>query len=312
MTDLTWLSAEADKIHMIFYGLFFLLATVVLLIGVLVEYFRLPLGGSANFSSLIGRALIATLLLSAYPEITNWIADASDALASKIGGLNTLDSILENTSVVLEKVTWSWTSIGDSLLWIITYLVYAVLYLTVFVFDAIVLYGWTLLYIFSPLLILMFILPQTAGATKLLFRAHFELAAYKIVWSVLGTLLWSSALANLGEQLGDKPNFFVALGFMVLVAFSIIFTPKIVSGLINSGVSGMASHMGAMGFGAMSAGIIGPAGLTKVMKMPGVTGAKLTQKGFSKFQERSERRKNQPWKQTRKSRSKVTKVIPPK
>jgi len=312
MTDLAWLSAEADKIHTIFNGLFFLLATVILLIGVLVEYFRLPLGGSANFSRLIGRALIATLLLSAYPEIANWIADTSDALASRIGGLNTLDSILENTSVVLEKVTWSWTSIGDSLLWIITYLVYAVLYLTVFVFDAIVLYGWTMLYIFSPILILMFILPQTAGAAKLLFRAHFELASYKIVWSVLGTLLWSSALANLGDQLGDKPNFFVALGFMVIVAFSILFTPKIVSGLINSGMAGVSNQMGAMGFGALSAGMIGPAGLTKVMSSPAVTGASLTKKSFAKVKEKSQKIKNQPWKQAKKTRSKASKNIPAK
>ena len=64
MTDLTWLSQEADKIHGIFYSLFFTLATVILLVGVVIEYFKFPLTGSANFSRLIGRALIATLLLT--------------------------------------------------------------------------------------------------------------------------------------------------------------------------------------------------------------------------------------------------------
>lgn len=289
MTDVLWLSQEAEKIHDIFYGLFFTLATVLLLAGVIVEYFKLPIGGSANFSNLIGRCLVATILLVAYPEITNWIAEIGDGLAQKIGGLNTLDEITSKTLTVLKQKSWSWTNMGDSLLWIVAYLIYAVLYLTVFVFDAIILYGWTLLYIFSPILILMFILPQTSAATAMLFRCHFELASYKVVWSVLGALLWSTALQNLNDNLQDKPNFFVVLGFMIIVAFSIIFTPKIVGALTKSGISSAGSQLGALGFGALSAGAIGPMGLAGLMKasvsVPAKTGFSVTKAGFMKSQQ---------------------------
>ena len=297
MTDLSWLSTEAHKIHDIFYGLFYLLATVMLLIGVAVEYFKLPLGGSANFSNLIGRCLVATLLLISYPEIVNWIADIGDGLAESIGGLNSLDTIVDKTSLILKEKSWSWTNMGDTLLWIISYFVYSFLYLTVFIFDAIILYGWTLLYIFSPILILMFILPQTAGATALLFRSHIELASYKVVWSALGTLLWSTAINNLDDNLKDHPNFFVMLGFMVLVAFSILLTPKIVGALTKSGVSGVSSGLGALGAASLTAGAIGPAGLSKVMTgpitVPTKKGSTLVKNGFNKARQNFSRKSNQ-------------------
>ena len=316
MTDLSWLSQEAHKIHDIFYGLFFIMATVILLAGVVVEYFKLPLSGSASFTSLIGRCLVATILLVSYPEITNWIAEIGDGLADKIGGLNSLDTILDKTSVVLTEKSWSWTSIGDTLLWIISYLVYGFLYLTVFIFDAIILYGWTLLYIFSPLLILMFILPQTASATTLLFRSHFELASYKVVWSALGTLLWSTAIHNLENDLKNDPNFFVILGFMVLVAFSILFTPKIVGALTKSGVTGAATQMGALAAASVTAGAIGPAGLSKVMtkpvSLPAKTGAGMAKAGFEKSkQAMSQKRKNRSFTKSLKPK-KVIKAKPTK
>ena len=296
MTDLSWLSTEAHKIHDIFYGLFFLLSTVMLLIGVAVEYFKLPLGGSANFSNLIGRCLVATILLVSYPEIVNWIADIGDGLAESIGGLNNLDVIVDKTSKILKDKSWSWTSMGDTLLWIIAYLVYSILYLTVFIFDAIILYGWTVLYIFSPLLILMFILPQTSGATALLFRSHIELASYKVVWSALGTLLWSTAINNLNNDLQEHPNFFVVLGFMVLVAFSILLTPKLVSALTKSGVSGVSSGLGALGAASLTAGAIGPSGLSKVMTgpitIPTKTGAGLVKNSFNKAKQEFTRKRN--------------------
>jgi len=284
MTDISWLSQEAKAIHDIFYGLFFALASVMLICGVIVEYFRLPLAGVANFSSLIGRCLIATILLVAYPDLSNWIAQVGDGIALKVGGLNSLDVILERTSSILLERSWSWTSGIDTLLWISSFVVYGFLYITVFIFDAIILYGWTLLYIFSPILILMYILPQTASATALLFRSHIELASWKIVWSTLGTLLWSTAIHNLNNDLKEHPNFFVVLAFMVLVAFSIILTPKIVGALTKSGVAGAAASLGAASGAALSAGVLGPAGLAKVASAPAratmKTGAQLTKAGI--------------------------------
>lgn len=270
MPDLSWLSQEAKTIHDVFMGLYFSMAGVMLVAGIVIEYFKLPLGGSPQMGQLLGRLLISAILLTSYPEIANTIAQVGDGIAAKIGGLNNLNYIVDRTSQVLETKTWSWTSVGDSLLWVISYLVYAILYLTVFIFDAIILYGWTLAYIFSPLLILCFILPQTAGATSALFRSLFEMATWKIVFSTLGTLLWSVALKNLEDGSG---NFIVILGFNVLIAFSILFTPKVVSGLWSGGIASVGTKLGAMSSLALSAGAIGPSGLAALMKKPVTTPA---------------------------------------
>lgn len=268
MKDITWLTKEATQLHDMFYGWFFILASTMLLIGIMVEYFRLPVGGQANFTRIIGRVLVATMILVAYPEIINKVADLSDAIVNKIGGMNKINEIQALASKSVKEKSWSYTDMDETFIWLLSYLVYAVLYYTVFIYDAIIVYGWTVSYIFSPILILMYIFPATSTATTMLFRTHFELASYKIVWSVLGTLLWSTALEHLSASGSDEKSSLVVAGYLIIVAFSMVFTRKVVQSLVNSGMAGMASSMGAVASASLTAGMIGRNGLSKVMRAP--------------------------------------------
>ena len=94
--DISWISSEAKTIHAFFVSIFYLLATVLLLIGVLIEYFKFPLGGTPGFSHLVGRALVAAILLVAYPEISNTVAAVSDSVAERIGSLNSFSEKFRN------------------------------------------------------------------------------------------------------------------------------------------------------------------------------------------------------------------------
>ncbi len=67
--DISWISSQAKEIHTFFVSIFYILATLLLLIGVLLEYFKMPIGGVPATSQLVGRALVAAILLVAYPEI---------------------------------------------------------------------------------------------------------------------------------------------------------------------------------------------------------------------------------------------------
>lgn len=262
--DISWISSQAKEIHTFFVSIFYILATVLLLIGVVIEYFKLPLGGVPTFSQLVGRALIAAILLAAYPEISNTVSAIADAVADKLGSLNTFNNVLQSAGATLKDHSWSWTSIGDTLLSVVATFAYFILYITVFFFDAAIVYCLALLYIFSPLMIGFFILPQTASLTTGLFRTLFEVATWKIVWCILGTLLWSTALHDF-EVKGQ--NFITLLALTLMLAFSILLTPIVVRNLISGALSNVATQTAGLAAIGMTAGFASPAamaGLTKV------------------------------------------------
>jgi hypothetical protein len=113
-------------------SLFYSLAVVFLFIGVVIEYFKVPLGGMPGFSQLVGRTLIAGVLLVSYPEIANAVADVADALANRIGDLNSYKLVLGKAGEALKSLSWSWSSIGDTFIFVISYLAFYILHVTVY------------------------------------------------------------------------------------------------------------------------------------------------------------------------------------
>ena len=276
MMDFAWLTQEARNLHEIFVSLFYSLAVIFLLISVLIEYFKMPLGGVPGFSQLVGRTLIAAILLISYPEIANALAEITDALADRVGDLNSFKLVLGKAGEALKSLSWSWASVGDSFIFVVSYLAFYILHITVYFFDAAIAYAWVILYVFSPLLISLFIFPQTATATSALFRSIFEISAWKIVWSVLGTLLWSSAIHNF-ETVNDKTNFITILTYTIILSLSVIFTPLVVRALIGKGVAGLAGTLSGAAGTVLVASAAGPASLAGLATAPAhtvVTGAR--------------------------------------
>jgi len=280
--DISWISSEAKTIHAFFVSIFYLVATILLLIGVLIEFFKAPIGGVPAFSQLIGRALVAAILLVAYPEISNTVSAIADSMAERLGGVNNYHHVLASAGDAIKQHSWSWTSIGDTLLSIVSYAAYLILYITIFFFDAAIVYCLVLLYIFSPLLIVFYILPQTASLTGGLFRTLFEVATWKIVWCVLGTLLWSTALNNFKNS--GQGNFITLLALTLMLAFSLLLTPIVVKSLISGTISDMASKTAGLAAVGLSAGFASPAALTKLTtvgtKKAGSWGLKTTGRGL--------------------------------
>lgn len=256
--DISWISSQAKDIHAFFVSIFYALAVLLLVIGVLIDYFKMPIGGVPAFQQLVGRALVAAILLVAYPQISNWVSAVADAVSDHLGSINTYQNVLKSAGSTFKEHSWSWTSLGDTLLSVVAILAYFILYLTVFFFDAAIVYCLVLLYIFSPIMIAFYILPQTASMTGGLFRTLFEIAAWKIVWSVLGTLLWSTALHDF-EAKGQ--NFITLLALTLMLAFSILLTPIVVRNLISGALSNVASQTAGLAAIGLSAGFASPGAL---------------------------------------------------
>ena len=248
MLDVSWLSQEAKNIHAVFESMFYGMAVVFVLLAVITEYFNLPLGGMQWSPHLIARVLIAAFLLHSYPEVTNSLSEFTDALTAKIGGFNEFHHVLDRMGDKLKTLTFSWISVKEALIMGFSFITFFLLYISVFIANAGVIFVWLILYVFSPLLIVFFILPSTAFITKALFRSLIEVCAWKIVWATLAALLWSSALNEINKQ---DVNFLTVISFNLILAMSLLFTPIVVSRLASAGLSSLAGS--AMGLAAGAA-----------------------------------------------------------
>lgn len=287
VSDIAWLATEAKKIHEIFSGYFYLIITVLLLLGIAIEYLKWPIGAVPNFGTLVGRALIAALLLQAYPEITNTIADITDAVSGQLGDMNNFKLILDRMGEKLGELSWSWVSFKETIMLVISFLTFFILYFSIHIADSFYIYVWVLLYVFSPLLIALYVLPVTAPATSGLFKALIEVASWKIVWSVIATLLWSSALSQINHD-GSQVSFLSAIGFNIILAGSLLLTPFVVHALAGGGLAQMGKDLSSLAIGGMTITPARTVGVTKSLVSKPVTsvrnfaGQKATQSQLKK------------------------------
>lgn len=273
ISDISWLATEAKKIHEIFSGYFYLVVTVLMLLGIAIEYFKWPIGGVPNFGTIVGRALIAALLLHAYPEITNTIADVTDAMAAKLGDLNNFKLILDRMGDKVGELSWSWVSFKETIMLLLSFLTFFILYFSIHIADSFYIYVWVMLYVFSPLLIALYVLPATASATSALFRSLIEVACWKIVWSVIATLLWSSALSQINQD-GTQISFLTAIGFNIILAGSLLLTPFVVHALAGSGLSTMGKDLSSLAIGGMTISPSRTIGATKSLASKTISNGK--------------------------------------
>ncbi len=242
--DMNWLAGEAKQIHDLFSALFYSIVVLLIGLGVVLSFFKLSIGQVPQFLSLVGRAIIAAFILAAFPEIMNALADITDQISKDVGQLNNFKLVVARLGEKVGTLTFSWVSVKDSVLLVVSYLTFFVLYVSVYVADAVYLLTWTLLYIFSPVLIAAFTLPSTAAATKGLFQSLIEVCLWKICWSVLAALLWSFALSEINSPKYDV-DFLTAIVLNLMLAFSVLATPMVVRALVKGGMSSVASGMGA-------------------------------------------------------------------
>ena len=260
--DMHWLAQEAKHIHSLFAGLFYTVILVLILLGVVLNYFKMPMGQVPEFLTLIGRAVVAAFLLVAFPEIMNTLADITDQLSKDVGQLNNFKLVVTRLGEKVGTLTWSWVSYKDSILLLVSYVSFFLLYVTVYLADAIFLFTWMLLYIFSPILIAGFVLPSTSAATKGLFAALIEVCLWKLTWSVLAALLWSFALSEINTPRYNV-DFLTAILLNIMLAFSVVVTPLIVRALLKGGGHQASASLGGAILGVAALTPTGLAGTAK-------------------------------------------------
>jgi hypothetical protein len=265
MMDLNWITSEAHRIHDFFHSIFYVFVSLLLIVGIFIEYFKMSLGAMPAFQTLLMRSLIAVILLVAYPEISNTIASIADAVSNQLGNFQSMHEVLSKAGEAIHQRSFSWTSASDWIVVAISYIVYFFLYISIFFYDAGIVFCLTILYVFSPVLIALYVLPQTASACSGLFRSLFEVAAWKVNFSVLASLLWNASLKAFDKTTPEGSNYILQLVVILMLAVSVLCTPMIVNALLQGGMSGVVSKFSGMALGAATNGLMTP---QKVMNAP--------------------------------------------
>ena len=87
MPQFELLGTLARDLHQEFVNMYYLFLPVFFALAVVVAWFKSPTG-SPEFLDIVKRAIVATILLAAFPDIANAILFVTEGVADKIDKLN--------------------------------------------------------------------------------------------------------------------------------------------------------------------------------------------------------------------------------
>lgn len=238
-------------LHQMLSSLFYMALPVAIILSVTFGFFKT---GSPDYVDTLRRALIAALLLASFPEVSSIILDVCDGVASKIDSMSGLETFMRMaeeksrgyagaSNVLLLKF-------NDLFIAVLSFTSFVILYVARYLTIALYYFFWVLLSILSPILILCYMFPATAGVTKNLYRGLIEVASWKIVWAVQSAMLSALALGNIYKTEGSYLTLTI-LNF--IIAIGLLFTPMLVKSLVGEGIQSAASALGPVAAASMIA-----------------------------------------------------------
>lgn len=271
MPNFDLLGTLMRDLHQEFVRMYYLMLPVFFALSVVMTWFKSP-QGSPDFIDIIKRAVISTLLLVAFPDISKAIIFIADGIAERIDHLNSLDAIIRMAQEKSQNYSFSSTSIllqfNDLLIATLSFLSYLVLYVARYLTIAMYHFFWIFFMISAPLLLLFNMFASTAQITQNLFKGMIEVACWKIVWAILGAML---AALSFGDAYRAEGAYLTLIVMNFVIAIAMLMTPMMVRSLVGSGLQSMSSNIGATSVAAMAAG---PARLVKARKAQAVIDAR--------------------------------------
>lgn len=253
MPQFELLGTLARDLHQEFVNMYYLFLPVFFALAVTVAWFRSPTG-SPEFLDIVKRAVVATILLAAFPDIANAILFVTEGVADKIDKLNSLDTLIRMAQEKSEGYSVSVTSMilqfNDLIIATLSFLSYLILYIARYLTIAMYHFFWIFFMISAPLLLLFNLFEGTQQITKNLFKGMIEVACWKIVWAILGAML---AALSYGDAYRAEGSYLVLIVMNFVIAIAMLMTPSMVKSLVGGGMQSMSSAIGAASVAAMAA-----------------------------------------------------------
>jgi hypothetical protein len=244
MPDFSLLSPLMQQLHGEFVKIYFLMLPAAFALAVCVQWFN-SANGAVDFLDILRRALISTLLLIAFPEISQAIVAVGDGIAQRVDQVDSLQAILDMASQKISTYSFSakdfLLAFDDLFIALLTFLSYWVLLFARYLIVVMYNFFWIFLIVVSPLLLLFNLFKGTSHITANLFRSMIEVASWKIVWAVLGAMLTSLSFGKMYMIEGS----YITLTLMnFVIALAMVTTPLLVRSLVGSGIHHATSAIG--------------------------------------------------------------------
>jgi hypothetical protein len=195
-----------------------------------------------NLKDIARRVVISVLLLYTFDWTLEAIATIGDAVTERINGLEKLGDVLGNLGPNYSGKD-SWFNLRETIVYVFSLLAYLIAYLGFFVATALTHFVWTILYVASPLMILMFVSRHTAGVTASLYKGLTQVVVWKILWSILGVLLLKLAVQ---PEVSGLEDYLMSIVVNLCIGFSMLFIPLATKSLVSDGMSSVATSLSAV------------------------------------------------------------------
>lgn len=251
MDHFALLGSVAVKIHSEMRSIYYLLLPVFFMLSLALVWFQHPSGGP-DFIDKMKRAIIATLLLVGFAEITDAMLFVANGISDKIDNLSGLDAILQMASEKArsysQKNLMPILGFDDLMIAGISYLSWLILYVARFIMVAVYHFSWVFLSIMAPLVLLFHVF--SSHMTLKLFTTMAEIASWKVAWSVLSAMLKALPFGN---WYGSGGDYLTVVVLNLVIALAMLGTPLIVHSIVAGGFATMAAGLNGLTASAMLA-----------------------------------------------------------
>lgn len=192
-----------------------------------------------NLRDIFRRIIVSVLLLYAFDWTVDAIAVIGDAVTSRINGLEKLSEVLGNLGPNYSGKD-SWFNLRETVIYALSLLAYLIAYIGFFTATALTHFVWTILYVASPLMILMYVSRHTAFVTASLYKGLIQVVVWKVLWSILGVLLLKLAVQ---PEVSGMEDYLMSIVVNLCIGFSMLFIPFATKSLVSDGMSSVASSL---------------------------------------------------------------------
>ena len=214
---------------------------------IILEFFK---SDSPNVKEIFRRVVISILMIYSFDWVINVVAMVGDGVTDRIDGIQKLWDVLKNLGPNYNSSSNQWFNLRETAIYFFNIAAYIIAYLGFFVATALIHFVWTVLYISSPLMILMYISSATEHVTKSLYTGLLQVMSWKILYSILGVLLLKLAM---NPQVTGMEDYLMSIIVNLCIGVSMLFIPFATKSLINDGLQSAASALASVP--TMAAGV---------------------------------------------------------
>lgn len=246
MPQFELLGGLVTNLHQEFVKIYYLLLPVFFSIAVVLAWFKSPVG-SPEFLDILKRAIVSTILLVSFPDISEAIVFVADGIAEKIDQAQNLDVFLKMAGEKANSYPNSSFSVvlavNDLIIAFLSFASYLLLYVARYLTVAMYHFFWLFLIVSSPILLLFNLFSGTQHITRNLFKGMIEVASWKIVWAILGAMISS---LSFGNAFAVEGNYLVLIVMNFVIAATMLMTPKLVRSISEGGSHSISSGVGTL------------------------------------------------------------------